>query len=83
MFSLGQTTQVGGVTAAASSVPGNSLPLTVTAGTHQTIVVTAGFTARDGGSAEVLVTSSALGSDSSRIRQLTSLPFRSGVFIVD
>ena len=82
-FSLGQTIQVGGVTAAASSVPGTSLPLTVTAGTHQTIVVTAGFTGNDGGSAEVLVTGSSGGNDPSRIRQLTSLPFRSGVFVVD
>ena len=82
-FSLGQTTLVGGVTMSASSGPGNSLPLTVTAGAHQTVVITAGFTGNDGGSAAVLVTGSAGGSDESRIRQLTSLPFRSGVFVVD
>ena len=81
-FSVGETNGVGGVTAA-SGTAAAPLPLTVMGGTHQTVVITAGFTGSDSGSAAVLVAGSAGGSDASRIRQLASLPFRSGVFVVD
>jgi hypothetical protein len=78
-FSVGQTTQVGLITCS----PGDSLPVTVGAGSHQHLAITAGFTGDDGGSAEILVSGSAGGGDTSRIRQLTSLPFRTAIFIVD
>jgi len=81
-FSVGETNGVGGITAASGAAPA-ALPLTVIGGTHQTVVITAGFTGNDGGSAVILVTGGAGGSDASRIRQLTSLPFRTGVFVVD
>ena len=82
-FSVGQTTQVGTVTVAASSGGGNTLPLKLKGGSHQTVAVTAGFTGSDGGTAIINVVSSQGGSDVSRIRQITSFPFRDAIFTID
>ena len=82
-FSLGQTDQVGGVTAAATAALGGTLPLTVTGGPHQTVSIVVGFTGNDGGSAVIEVTSNQSAGDSSRIRQITSIPFRDGNFTID
>ena len=82
-FSLGQTTQTGNVAVTCSCDPGTSLPIVVKGNGHRTLTITAGFTGNDGGSAEVIVTGSAGGRDQSRIRQLTTLPVRSGLFIID
>ncbi len=82
-FSLGATTQTGSVTVTCSCDPGTSLPIVVKGNAHCTVTITAGFTTNDGGSAEIIVTGSAGGRDQSRIRQLTTLPFRSGIFVVD
>jgi hypothetical protein len=78
-FSVGQTHLVALITCS----PGGSLPVGINAGAHRHLVVTVSFTANDGGLAEVLVNGSFGGSDTSRIRQLTSLPFRTAIFIVD
>ena len=82
-FSVGQTTQVGTVTVAASSGGGNTLPLRVKGGGHQTLAITAGFTGSGGGSAIIDVVGSQGGSDASRIRQVTSFPFRDAIFTID
>lgn len=82
-FSVGETNQVGAVTVAASSTAGNTLPLTVTGGPHQTVSIVIGFTGNEGGSAVIEVRSNQTGSDSSRIRQITSFPFRDGHFTID
>ena len=82
-FSLGDSVATGSVVVACSSSPGTSLPVQVGGSGHRTVAVTVGFTGSDGGSAEIIVTGSAGGSDTSKIRQLTTLPFRSGIFIVD
>ena len=82
-FSLGQATQTGGVTVACSCDPGTSLPIVVKGSGHRTLTITAGFTGNDGGSAEIVVSGSVGGGDTSRIRQLTTLPFRSGNFVID
>jgi hypothetical protein len=82
-FTLGNTVQIGAITVACSSGPGTMLPVTVTGSGHRTVAITAGFTATDGGSADIVVAGSAGGGDTSKIRQLTGLPFRTGIFIVD
>ena len=82
-FSVSETNQVGGITVAASSTPVNELPFTVGGGFHQTISIVVGFTGNDGGSAVIDVISDQIGSDSSRIRQITSFPFRDGNFTID
>jgi hypothetical protein len=82
-FSLGDTVATGSIAVACSSAPGTSLPLQVGGNGHRTVAITVGFTGADGGSADIIVTGSAGGSDTSKIRQLTTLPFRSGIFIID
>lgn len=82
-FALAGCAQTGAVTVACSCAPGTMLPLIVDGSGHRTITITAGFTAGDGGSADIVVSGSNGGSDTSKIRQLTGLPFRSGVFIID
>jgi hypothetical protein len=82
-FTLGNTAQTGVITVASSSGAGPMLPVTVTGSGHRTVAITAGFIANDGGSADILVIGSAGGADTSKIRQLTGLPFRTGMFIVD
>jgi hypothetical protein len=82
-FTVGNTVQIGAVTVACSSDPGTTLPITVKGTGHRTVAVTAGFTATDGGSADIVVSGSAGGSDTSKIRQLTGLPFRTGIFTID
>jgi hypothetical protein len=64
---------------------GASLPLTVTvpASGHQTVTITVGFVPGSGGSAEIEVTGSLGGSDTSRIRQLAAMPNRSAFFTID
>jgi hypothetical protein len=59
------------------------LPVTVHGGVHQVVIVTVGFTSLSGGSAVIDVKGSISGADSSRIRQLATLPARSAPFIVD
>jgi hypothetical protein len=82
-FTLGNTAQVGAITVALSNGPGTTLPITVGGSGHRTVVITAGFIANDGGSADIFVDGSAGGGDTSKIRQLTGLPFRTGIFIID
>jgi len=82
-FSLGATTHVGAITVTCSCDPGNTLPITVKGSGNRTVTINAGFTGGDGGSADVLVTGSAGGTDDSRIRQLSTLPFRNVTFVVD
>src|SRR5262249_27570315 len=82
-FSLGETTQVGDVTLAATDEPGDALPLTVTGGKHQIVSIIVGFTGDEGGSAVIEVTSSLAGGDASRIRQIATFPFRDGNFTID
>jgi hypothetical protein len=81
-FVAGPSSQTAALTAAGSSTSATSLPISLTGGSHQTLVVTAGFTGHDGGNAVVNVTGTT-GSDSSKIRQLTAVPFRSAIFILD
>jgi hypothetical protein len=59
------------------------LPVTVHGGVHQVVMVTVGFTSVSGGSAVIDVKGSVSGADSSRVRQLATLPARSAPFIVD
>jgi hypothetical protein len=82
-FSLAPgSTKVGGIAVVSSA--GAVLPVTLSSGgSHETIVVTVGFVGHSGGSATIDVVGSKGGSDSSRIRQLTGLPNRSAIFIVD
>ena len=82
-FSLGPTTKIGAVTVACSCEPGTTLPITVKGSGNRTVTITAGFTGNDGGSADIIVTGSAGGTDESRIRQLTTLPFRNAIFVID
>ena len=80
---LGPTSHVGSTAASLDNAPATALPVTVAGGGHHKVVVTAAFVGHNGGSAEILVTGSAGGNDTSRLRQLSSLPFRSAIFIFD
>jgi hypothetical protein len=82
-FAVGVCTQTGAVTVACSCEPGTTLPLKVEGSGHRTVAITAGFTANDGGSADIVVSGTNGGGDTSKIRQLTGLPFRSGIFVID
>jgi hypothetical protein len=59
------------------------LPVTVVGGTHHSIMVTVGFTSQAGGSLIVTVSDADGIADTSKIRQLATLPTRSAPFIVD
>jgi len=82
-LTLGKTVQVGSVEVTGSTIVAPSLPVVVTAGRHHVVTITAGFTGRTGGGAIIEVNGSEGGSDTSRIRQLTSIPVRSGFFVID
>ena len=82
-FSVGGQTQVGAVTAASNVQAGTTLPMTVSGSGHRTVAVTAGFMGEDGGSADIVITGGNGGGDTSKIRQLTTLPFRTAIFIID
>ena len=79
-FASSGATGVGSIAVAGAS--SNTLPATVTGGGHSTVVITASFTGDDGGRVSIDVTGQT-GSDSSTIRQITGLPFRSAIFVVD
>jgi len=84
-FQLGASSHVGSVAASVNNGPGGALPITVVGSGHNKVVVTVGFTGSQDGSADILISGSAVSSstDDSRIRQLTRLSFRSGIFIID
>lgn len=82
-FSLGSASNVGSVTVACSCEPGTTLPIAVGGSGNRFVTITAGFTGNDGGSVDVIVAGSAGGTDDSRIRQLTTLPFRNVIFVID
>jgi len=82
-FSAGPGNQLGSIGVTCSCNPGTTLPIIVGGSGHCTVTVTAGFTGSDGGSVDIIVTGSARGTDTSKIRQLTTLPFRSGIFTID
>jgi hypothetical protein len=78
-MSLGPT-GVGSIAVAGASSA--TLPASVTAGGHKVVVVTAAFTDDDGGRVVITVTGDS-GGDSSTLRQITGLPVRSGIFVID
>lgn len=88
-FTVGETTHVGAVVATVDTPPAGPLPVSVIGAAaaepprHHLIAITVGFTGDEGGSAVIEVSGSFGLSDPSRIRQITSLPFRSGFFVVD
>jgi hypothetical protein len=59
-----------------------TLPATVTGGGHITVVVTAVFTGDDGGRV-VIEVAGQTGADASTLRQITGIPVRSGIFVID
>jgi hypothetical protein len=82
-FSVGSQTQVASVVASGSALAGGSLPAVVNGGGHKTITIAVGFTGNTGGSLDVVVSGSAGGSDSSTMRQIDGLAFRTGLFTLD
>jgi hypothetical protein len=72
--------QVGAITVTGASA---ALPCGLQCGQHASVAVTVGFTGNAGGSAEITVTGSQGGTDTSKIRQLTGLGFRVAVFVID
>ena len=65
------------------ATPGGGLPVTVQAGTHQTVAVTVGFTGNSGGSVDIEVSGTGTTKDTSRVRQINGLSSRSAMFVVD
>lgn len=82
-FSVGQQTQIGAVTVACNTQPGEALPLPVGGSGHRTVAITAGFTGSSGGSVDIIVDGDAGGGDTSKIRQLDGLSHRTAIFIID
>jgi hypothetical protein len=76
-FSAGASVTVGSIT-----TDRGPLPVTIVGGTHQTLMVTVGFTSMTGGSLIVSVTGSGV-TDTSKVRQLATLAKRSASFVVD
>ena len=82
-FSLGTTSKVGLVVAQLDNGPSGPLPVvTPPDGLHHVITITVAFTTSADGSATILINGTT-GHDESRIRQLTSIPKRSAIFVVD
>jgi hypothetical protein len=82
-FSLGATSSVGLVVAQLDNALPGPLPVATPGdGAHHVITVTVAFTGNTGGSATILITGTP-GHDQSRIRQLTSIPKRSAIFVID
>lgn len=79
-FKVGDKDQVGAVTTSAGT---GTLPVTIDGGGHKTVAITAGFTGNDGGSVVIEVSSNQGGTDSSRIRQIATVPFRDAIFTID
>jgi len=79
-FTSTSPTGIGSLAVAGAS--STTLPATVAGGGHNTVVVTAAFTDDDGGRVSINVTGDT-GADSSTLRQITGLPFRSGIFVID
>jgi hypothetical protein len=79
-FTSANPTSVGSIAVAGASSA--SLPATVTGGGHKTVVITAGFTGNDGGRVTITVAGQP-GTDESTLRELTGIPFRSGIFVID
>lgn len=77
----GSRVLVGSVVAVGGATPG--LPSSVAGARHSVVVVTVGFTGMSGGSVEIDIGGSLGGADSSRVRQVDGLPFRTATFIVD
>lgn len=73
-FSVGNTTQVSGVTASVDAGPAQPLPVTVD-GSHQ-VVIGVGFTGDSGGFAVIHIT----GRDDDRIDQVQGIPFRNRAY---
>jgi hypothetical protein len=83
-FSLGAISKVGLVVAQLDNGAAGPLPVITPAdGQHHVVTITVAFTTSADGSATILVDGGFGGHDESRIRQLTSLPKRSAIFVVD
>jgi hypothetical protein len=82
-FTLGSASQVGSVAVSIDSQPAVPLPVSVMGGTHHAVTIAIGFTLDDEGGATINISGSDGGTDTSRIRQITGLPFRTVLFVVD
>jgi hypothetical protein len=79
-FSSSSPTSIGSI--AVAGAVSTTLPATVTGGGHNTVVITAVFTGDDGGRV-VIEVAGQTGADSSTLRQISGIPVRSGIFVID
>jgi hypothetical protein len=80
-LSVSGQNQVGAITVTGGG--GAGLPCNVACGQHASVAVTVGFTEGSGGSADITISGSMGGTDTSKIRQITGLGFRAVLFVID
>lgn len=77
-FSVGQTSQVSGVTGSVDAGPGAPLPLTITG--HHQVDINVAFMGDSGGFADIDISGSEGGGTTNRIAQIPGVPFRDRVY---
>ena len=82
-FAVSGQSQAGSIVGSGASMAGGALPVTLTGGAHKTLTIAVGFTGATGGTVDIVITGSLGGSDTSRIRQVDGLPFRTALFTID
>jgi hypothetical protein len=79
----GSRVHVGSVATAGGALPGLPTSVPGSQTPHRFVVVTVGFTGPSGGSVDIDVAGSLGGNDTSRIRQIDGVGFRTATFVVD